>query len=293
MSYAVGKAVSVFISYSHVDRFPAEQVARRLSEVGYAPWIDFAGILGGTEWRKSIEDALNQCSALLVILTPDAVVSEWVRYEISRAKASNFPIIPLMFRPCMIPNELESVQYIDCTRDFEIRFNDLQKALLNAIASRQNRQAPEPQPITNQPTTSAHQKPLALVIEDVTYYRELLRDVLEGIGLEAHIAATRNESLSLLREHTYDFITLDMQLGPGDELKQEELGQDGLFMLSWLKRNQPETPIVIISTLEWNEQGDERIANAKQVKGILRKPLNEFAHDRLWQLVEQFVNLRK
>lgn len=289
-------SISVFLSYSHTDGFAAHTLAERLSEIGYHPWVDFSGIVGGTEWRNSIAAALKESSAFLVLLSPDSRESEWVHTEIEMAKANHCPIIPLMIRKCDPPAELESIQFIDFTRDIDSSFNDLQRALLFAIMTKRDT---DDIPVTQPPPAAeeAHPaesptdggKPTALVIEDVAYYADFLRDVLEESGLAVDTARTRNEAISRIRDRTYSFITLDMQLGPHDELNQEELGQDGLYMLSRLKRYQPQTPVVIVSSLQWDAENDSRIANREQVKGILRKPLDEKAQDRLAELIEKYA----
>ena len=78
--------VGVFISYSHEDRFIAEMLAQRLREIGYQPWVDFVGMVGGEEWKQSINDALSRSSAFLLVLTPDSIGS--VTKLVARVKNS-------------------------------------------------------------------------------------------------------------------------------------------------------------------------------------------------------------
>src|SRR5689334_20022189 len=120
--------VGVFISYSHEDRFIAEMLAERLREVGYLPWVDFAGIIGGDEWKQSIDEAMSRSSAFLLLLTPDSVRSHWVSYEIKRAREKNCPIIPMLFRNCEVPDEINKFQFVEFRHSADSGFKELQKA---------------------------------------------------------------------------------------------------------------------------------------------------------------------
>jgi hypothetical protein len=123
----------VFISYSHQDRFIAEVLAQRLNRVGYHTWVDFRGIVGGSEWRQSIENGLNHSLVCLILMTPESLASEYVRYEIGRAQDNRCAIVPLMVRDCRPLPELEKYQYVDFRRGIEDAFDDLHRALIFAI----------------------------------------------------------------------------------------------------------------------------------------------------------------
>ncbi len=298
----LGSAVNVFISYSRDDHYVASTLVKRLETIGFHAWVDFKGIVGGDEWKQSIDKALDTSVACLVLLTPESVASEWVRYEIARALEKNCSVIPLMIRTCVMPKNLEAIQYVDFRTDADTGFNKLSQGLIQAVVRSSYPAIPEkettpseiPQPqsateVTKE-TGSARKHPLALVVEDSEYYCDFLEDILIEFGLDVHIAKTRNEALNLMRSNEYDFITLDMQLGPDKELKEEELGQDGIFLLSRLKRYQTDVPVVMITSLKFDEEQDERITSKGQIKKILRKPLDEKDQDKLRELVEKFVD---
>jgi hypothetical protein len=55
----------------------------------------------------------RQCDFFLVVLTPDAVASEWVGNEITYASNAQKTIIPLHLKKCDIPIGLIKKQYVN------------------------------------------------------------------------------------------------------------------------------------------------------------------------------------
>ena len=65
----------VFISYSHSDAAFATRLANVLPALGIDPWINQGGIHGGARWSSSIQNALDACNALILVLSPDSMAS--------------------------------------------------------------------------------------------------------------------------------------------------------------------------------------------------------------------------
>ncbi|HEX2908496.1 MAG TPA: TIR domain-containing protein [Phototrophicaceae bacterium] len=294
--------IGVFISYSHEDRFIAETLAQRLPKVGYRPWVDFEGIRGGDQWKHSIDYALDHSAVFLILLTPESVTSHWVKYEISRAQAKNCPIIPLLIRQCAIPEDLEVLQFVDFRYSIDRAFEELQRALLSAVVrgGTTDENPTEPEfPAERRQTLAAEQdtrkrnvavetsavgirgKPLALVIEDQASTQNMLKDSLSEWGLDVHTAGTRNEATELIRANVYDFITLDMMLGPDDEF-----GHHGIYLLELLKRHQAEVPVVMITSMNWDKNQTAEFFATDGIKHLLDKPIKL---QKLRALVEQYV----
>ena len=99
----------VFISYSRFDAVYVSALAHHLAAAGLPVWFD-AAIGGGSSFSKDIEQAIDACFAFVVVLTPAAVDSEWVRQELSRARRLNKRIWPLYLIPCAPPLEVEGIQ---------------------------------------------------------------------------------------------------------------------------------------------------------------------------------------
>lgn len=76
--------MKVFISHTQTDRRLARKVASGLKASGFDVWDD-TRILPGQNWAEEIAQALRECEAMVVLLTPDALASRFVQSEISYA----------------------------------------------------------------------------------------------------------------------------------------------------------------------------------------------------------------
>ena len=75
----------VFISHSSKDTSVARQPARRLSEAGLRVWLPEDEILPGDNWAKKVGQALEGSDLMVVLVTPHAFESEWLKEEIQYA----------------------------------------------------------------------------------------------------------------------------------------------------------------------------------------------------------------
>ena len=107
----------LFLSYSHVDVEFALRLAADLKNAGARLWMDrLDGIRVGTEWRDAIQAAVSSCTAMIAVLSPDYVMSQYCRRELARADALQRPIFPVLIGPLTSadwPLALEGVQYED------------------------------------------------------------------------------------------------------------------------------------------------------------------------------------
>ena len=96
----------VFVSHAAADRAKIDdELLRFLSELGISIFIMPDNVLPGQEWEPAIVDGLRACTHFLVVLTPRAVTSGWVRYEVRKAflarkQGELQSIIPIMFDGC-------------------------------------------------------------------------------------------------------------------------------------------------------------------------------------------------
>jgi hypothetical protein len=104
----------VFISYKTEDVDFAENVKSRLKEAGFTAWLD-AEISAGEEWRTAIDRAMKDALALIVIMTPEAKVSEYVTYEWAFALGKGVKVIPVILRTTKLHPRLEVLQRLDFT----------------------------------------------------------------------------------------------------------------------------------------------------------------------------------
>ena len=77
--------MKVFISHAYTDDPFARKVAAGLEKVGLEVWDATREILPGDNWADKVARALEESEAMVVLLTPDALRSNWVSWEIQYA----------------------------------------------------------------------------------------------------------------------------------------------------------------------------------------------------------------
>ncbi len=75
-----------------------------------------------------------------------------------------------------------------------------------------------------------------LIVDDDDAVRDVLYDLFSDEHL-CHAAATAEQALAFLREQTYDTVLTDISMP----------GLSGVELLSILRREQPDTPVIVIS----------------------------------------------
>src|SRR2546427_367368 len=75
----------VFLSYADSDMEFAKGLASQLSKQGYEVWDPYQNLFPGDNWSLKIGEALKESKAMVVLLSPDSVRSQWVRREIAYA----------------------------------------------------------------------------------------------------------------------------------------------------------------------------------------------------------------
>lgn len=103
----------VFVSYSRKDTPFVEQLVADLRNAGLEVWYDVSNLRGGSRWRIEIEAALRNSEFVVVVLSPDSMISEWVEREFLFASNLERKIIPLMYRPCELSLNYLDLNYID------------------------------------------------------------------------------------------------------------------------------------------------------------------------------------
>jgi hypothetical protein len=109
----------VFISYRREEHAKARRIAQKLERLGLSVWMDSA-ITSGTSFDREIENALQEARAILVLWSPSAVASDWVRNEATVARERGV-LVSLMLAPCELPVAFRNNQYEPL---FDPRFAD-------------------------------------------------------------------------------------------------------------------------------------------------------------------------
>jgi hypothetical protein len=113
----------VFISHCTLDRpFVEAEVLPVLRAAGLEYWYCKEDIPTSALWVEEIVKALESCDAFLLVLSPEAAGSEWVRDEVHIAveKFGRERLILVLLRPCKLTDfhtRLPRIQNVDYTID--------------------------------------------------------------------------------------------------------------------------------------------------------------------------------
>jgi hypothetical protein len=126
----------IFISYSHQDSDFAIKLASQLVQHKAHVWIDKWELQVGDSIIARIQDAIENASALLVILSKASVESEWCKVELESGlhrelDEKRVVVLPVLLEDCDIPPFLKRKIYADFRKNYD---KGLQ-SILTAVAS--------------------------------------------------------------------------------------------------------------------------------------------------------------
>jgi len=141
---ASGAPRDLFLSYSRRDKDVAERLAGDLKEHGIAVWWDFWEMEVGDLLPRKIEAAVARSAWFVIILSPDAVASSWVRAELdlalTREVEGGLTILPILYRPCEVPLSLRGKVWADLTTS---SYQAGLESLLRSLAAQRPQRATE------------------------------------------------------------------------------------------------------------------------------------------------------
>jgi TIR domain-containing protein len=124
----------VFRSHANRDHRFANWLKEELQRLGVPVWYSETQIVGAQQWHDEIGKGLERCDWFLLVLSPSAIRSIWVKRELLFALDTahfNERIIPVILRPCE-PKELKklswtlsSMQHVDFTESHAIGLAEL------------------------------------------------------------------------------------------------------------------------------------------------------------------------
>lgn len=156
----------IFISYSRHDTEVMQRIAFFLRDRGFKVWVDNEKLVPGTTaWESAIEGALKNAYAVVVILSPEAISSEWVRREITYSDQFNKRIFPVLVQgdeESALPLRLVTRQYVDLRADEAAGLEALTKAIQFYLDEKQTLEMKRPAEIkslTTKPRMPAAAQP--------------------------------------------------------------------------------------------------------------------------------------
>lgn len=120
----------IFISYSRKDSDFVRKLAGDLEKAGYDVWWDVSDLRGGDDWPRVIPAAIESSDYIIVVLSPNAVISEWVEKEYTQALGLHKKIIPVMLARSSVPFALNTINYVNfASGEYAENFETLLTAL--------------------------------------------------------------------------------------------------------------------------------------------------------------------
>jgi len=103
----------VFISYAHEDSKTADSIVAVFKELGIKYFRDVKDIEWGNSIRKEVRGALERSTAILVILSPASIKSQWVSYEVGFGRALHRRVLPFLTHPSIdVPGYMGNPRHI-------------------------------------------------------------------------------------------------------------------------------------------------------------------------------------
>ncbi|MBX2862494.1 MAG: TIR domain-containing protein [Leptolyngbyaceae cyanobacterium MAG.088] len=127
----------VFLAYAQADAKIMDNIRRSLRRQGFTVWSNQTDIPTGEAFKRAVSRGIEEADAMVYLLSPDSLQSQYCQYELKYALTLKKRVIPLLVRPlgsAENPSELTSLQYIDLTdnlsrEDYQLDESDLIKTL--------------------------------------------------------------------------------------------------------------------------------------------------------------------
>lgn len=145
----------VFISHSSMDRtFVEREIITLLENHGIETWYSSEHVETASDWHDKIVEGLKNCDWFIVVISPNAIKSDWVKSEVHWAlEERKERVVPIFYQSCDINTlhlKLRRIQYIDFRRD-------LKAARIRLLAVWKVSYKPEAEDFSEQEKTSIEQ----------------------------------------------------------------------------------------------------------------------------------------
>ncbi|WP_273484109.1 toll/interleukin-1 receptor domain-containing protein [Desulforamulus ruminis] len=121
---------SIFLSHASIDKPFVEKLAKDLKRIGVNVWFDNWSIKIGESITWQVEEGIRENEYLGIVLSPEALQSEWVKSEIGagwikQMQTKKIIVLPIYYRECTIPFFLADRKYADFRNDYQAGFEVL------------------------------------------------------------------------------------------------------------------------------------------------------------------------
>jgi hypothetical protein len=290
----------IFISYSKKDKNYARKLADHLIASGFDVWMDDR-IDYGEDWWAVIVRVIRECSACVVLMTPESDASRWVQREVSIADELHKRTFPLLLEGSLLESAHWSIfirtQYADL-RDGSLPpdafLNELAEyaprkrgkgedvaasVVSDAITTPPSAAHDQPQPDVVQQPDVTEAEPLRTVIPPSTPPHALFRDIEEPVSRPD----TRLPPHFVEEDHLY------VSYSRFDMLAVDKLVRD-------LRRRGYRVWVDIDKTggapgQDWRRESDKQLSTAQAVIACISP---DSIRSRLWQdEIQRAIQLEK
>src|ERR1041384_8172146 len=114
----------LFVSYSRKDSITAHKLIEAFKSIQQDVWVDWESIPPAVDWLEQIFRGIEASDAFIFLISPDSIISEVCKVEITRAAINNKRIIPIVLRdvdPKITPDNIRKLNwtYMRETDNFE------------------------------------------------------------------------------------------------------------------------------------------------------------------------------
>ena len=120
----------IFISHANANTELAKALAEALESLDQKTFLSSRDLRADEDWLRGIEDALQQSSAYIILLTPESTLRPWVNFEAGAAWFSKKKLIFVRVQalsPDEIPSPIRSRQI------YALDIEDQLEAILDAL----------------------------------------------------------------------------------------------------------------------------------------------------------------
>ena len=202
----------VFISYAREDIDTAQRFAAAFESAGLSVWWDDA-LRTGEAFDESIERALREARAVVVLWSTASVSSRWVRAEATQADR-NRTLVPVTIEPCQRPIIFELTHTVDLShwqgdtghKSWKALLADVQRMVGARAAPRSMQAAAAPDAISRPAAVDGPSRPGVVILPFVNmsgdpeqeYFSDgVTEDIITDLGrVSALSVASRNSAFS-------------------------------------------------------------------------------------------------
>ncbi|HRF95510.1 MAG TPA: HEAT repeat domain-containing protein, partial [Aggregatilineales bacterium] len=130
----------IFLSYRSLEVELGLKLTTDLKNVGIRVWMDRLEIRPADDWVNALSKGVDDCTAMIAIISPEYLKSQYCCRELHRADRLNRVVFPILLHPIEelgFPIELERKQFLDFSDwKTEARYQEQLSRLIEAIKGR-------------------------------------------------------------------------------------------------------------------------------------------------------------